>query len=179
VLFVSAMTEAKGADALAEAYLRTSTECREVVSVDFAGMFESEVRQARFMARIAGVTGLRYLGTVDEERKRQLFAKAHVFCLPTEMFEGQPISILEAYASGCVVLTTGQPGIRDVFRDGANGFELQRDRVSSIARILEDLARDPSRLASIAMKNRELADIEYTTRRFNTRLRAIVERTAL
>jgi len=174
VLYISNMTEAKGATALVQAYLRLGADTRKMVSVDFAGRFERGPDEARFVGKIAGIPGLRYHGFIDEACKQRLFAQAHVFCLPTAMFEGQPISILEAYASGCAVLTTGQPGIRDVFHDGVNGFEIRGDRATSIAGILEALVRDPGRLTDIGMRNRGIAESEYTAARFTSRLRAIV-----
>ena len=68
------------------------------------------------------------------EKKRRLFAEAHVFCLPTyySYYEGQPISILEAYASGCVVITTDHGGICDIFKDKINGFRVEKRSCLSI-----------------------------------------------
>jgi glycosyltransferase involved in cell wall biosynthesis len=53
---------------------------------------------------------------VDGPGKKNLFSEAHIFCLPTYYpYEGQPIAILEAFASGCVVITTNHSGISDFF----------------------------------------------------------------
>ncbi len=175
ILYMSGMTDMKGFNKLADAYLSLSRASREMLTVDFAGMFESDAQRRTFLGKIAGIDGIRYLGMVDEAQKQQLFAQAHIFCLPTSMLEGQPISILEAYASGCVVLTTGQAGIRDVFKDGLNGFEIDKGSAKSIADILETLIGDTARLLPIAMRNRRLADNQYTTARFNRTLRTIVE----
>ena len=50
--------------------------------------------------------------------------------------EGQPISILEAYASGCAVLASEQRGIRDVFRYDLNGHESAIGSTASIRSVL-------------------------------------------
>src|SRR5262245_33135198 len=112
---------------------------------------------------------------VDDAAKRRLFAAAHVFCLPTAMFEGQPISILEAYASGCAVIATGQRGIRDVFEDGVNGLELARRDSDSITDCLRNAAGNVERLAAMAVVHRATADDRYRTAAFSERLRRILE----
>ena len=66
---------------------------------------------------------------VEGEEKRNLLKQSHIFCLPTfHKFEGQPISILEAYASGCIVLTTANGGINEIFKNGTNGFLVNMDK---------------------------------------------------
>ena len=175
VLYLSGMTAGKGYQDLATAFMNLSDELKRRITIDFAGKFESESERERFVSRIAGVRGLRYHGLVDEDQKRLLFAQSHVFCLPTSMNEGQPISILEAYASGCVVLTTGQDGIRDVFTHGINGFEFQQQSPSSLGKALETVVAARQRLEEIGLRNRALAEAEFRTAKFNARLRRILE----
>lgn len=178
VLYMSGMTEAKGYQYLAEAYLRLSSELQRKLRIDFAGKFDSEAEKSRFLAWIADHRGMQYHGLVDEVQKQVLFSKAHFFCLPTSMFEGQPISILEAYASGCVVLTTGQDGIRDVFSDGVNGFEFEAKSARSLGASLQAVAADVGALLPIALRNRSTADVRYRTSTYNTALTRIVESAA-
>ena len=73
---------------------------------------------------------------VDRNEKKQLFRQAHVFILPTLYAEGQPVSILEAYASGCAVITTSQKGIMDIFQDMINGFVVEPGSVNSLYEML-------------------------------------------
>ena len=91
------------------------------------------------------------------------------------MFEGQPISILEAYASGCVVVTTGQRGILDVFGDGINGFEVVAGSAESIASTLGRLPVDIDRLRQMAVANRRTAGERYRTKTYTATLTRILE----
>jgi glycosyltransferase involved in cell wall biosynthesis len=177
VLYISAMTTLKGFSDLSEAFFRLPSVLREEVRIDFAGRVESEDQKSGFLDRIDGVKQIQYHGIVSGEAKRNLFSRAHVFCLPTAHFEGQPISILEAYASGCVVLTTGQDGIRDVFTDGLNGFEIQPRSASSIASALEHMLANCGRLRVMALANRQVAGTAYRTASYNASLRAVIEST--
>jgi len=175
VLYISSMTPQKGYLDLLEGWLCLEHDMRRRIQLDFAGRFDSDSDRASFQDRIAGVEGVRYHGLVDQDQKRRLFAQAHVFCLPTRMFEGQPISILEAYAAGCAVMTTGQRGIRDVFGDGVNGFEVPEGSGSGIAVVLASAVKDVNRLREMALENRRTAGERYHPATFTAALTRILE----
>jgi glycosyltransferase involved in cell wall biosynthesis len=123
-----------------------------------------------FLKRIENVSGITYHGIVNEATKQVLFAKAHIFCLPSVFFEGQPISILEAYASGCAVMTTGQDGIRDIFADGINGYEIKPHAPASIALIIQQMLSSSANLVGIAQYNWQTATTQYRTSVFTKRI---------
>lgn len=175
VLYLSSMTIDKGYLDLADAWFSLAPDLRAFIQLDFAGRFGSDADRVTFEDRIRGVEGISYHGLVDRERKRCLFAGAHVFCLPTRMSEGQPISILEAYAAGCVVLTTNKPGIRDVFTDGVNGFEVIERSPASIAAVLTGALENVDRLRQIALENRWIAGTRHRTTTFTAELSRIIE----
>lgn len=179
VLYLSSMSPDKGYLDLAEAWFRLGPDERRQIQLDFAGRFESDADRRSFEARIAGTPGIRYHGLVAPHEKHRLFKQAYVFCLPTRMFEGQPISILEAYAAGCVVMTTGQRGILDVFTDGVNGFELVAGSVESIAATLSRLPGAVERLEQMAVANRRTAGERYRTTTYTAALTRILEAAAV
>jgi glycosyltransferase involved in cell wall biosynthesis len=175
LLFLSGMLPGKGFPTLTEAFFALTPEERAHIHIDYAGKFLSEQAKASFVARIEGEPNLRYHGMVTDEEKQRLFAEAHMFCLPSTYTEGQPISILEAYASGCAVLTTGQPGIRDVFADGVNGFEVEIGSVESIRDALRVAIRDHTALQRMASHNRSTASRDYTTGAYTASITRILE----
>jgi len=175
ILYIGGLIPEKGFNELADAYLILDSELKKIVRIDFAGMFEAEPQKVKFLRKIAGVDHLRYHGIVDGAEKKNLFSQAHVFCLPTSLLEGQPVSILEAYASGCVVLTTGQRGISDIFAAGVNGFEIQARSAASIKSVLEAIVGKPENLLKIAVANRKTASEKYRTSAYCSSLRAIIE----
>jgi glycosyltransferase involved in cell wall biosynthesis len=95
------------------------------------------------------------------------------------MFEGQPISILEAYASGCVVLATGQEGIRDIFDNGVNGFEFNAGSTSALQGVLTRLPKEPQNLLSIARRNRSTAESCYRVASYTAALKSIFQHVAM
>jgi glycosyltransferase involved in cell wall biosynthesis len=88
--------------------------------------------------KIADNEELKYLGKfIDGVEKRKLYCESHIFCLPTYYpFEGQPISILEGYATGCAVITSNHSGIPFIFKDEKNGFMVEKKSVSSLTESL-------------------------------------------
>jgi glycosyltransferase involved in cell wall biosynthesis len=174
-LFMSNFIEKKGFNELVDAYLSLSGALKKIIRIDFAGRFDSDDKKELFLRKIRGLDRIRYHGIVDDDAKKALFAQAHVFCLPTSFFEGQPISILEAYASGCVVMTTGQQGIRDIFTPGLNGFEVQEKSADSIRSAMEEIHEKREKLLQIAVTNCILAGEKYRMSTYTSSIRKILE----
>jgi glycosyltransferase involved in cell wall biosynthesis len=162
LLFLSNLIPGKGYLELLDSFLALPATERERFRLDFAGGFESRDQQQTFLERIAPIPQIRYHGVVRGEQKRELLAGAHVFCLPTYYpYEGQPISILEAYAAGCAVVTTDHSGIFDIFTPGKNGYAVEKQSVADLVRVLGELLRDSDALARMALNNFELAKRDF------------------
>lgn len=175
LLFLSNLIPGKGHEELVDAFLALGAERGRCIQLDLAGGFESDQEKDKFLARIAGVAGIRYHGTVSGEHKRRLLEEAHVLCLPTYYpYEGQPIAILEAYAAGCAVITTDHSGIRDVFRDEVNGFEVKKRCAAHLQRAIERAAAAPVRLREMATTNLQAARAHYRTSDYRTALVGII-----
>lgn len=175
LLYMSNMIEKKGYAELANAYLKLSDELKKKIRIDFVGRFELDSQKKSFLDQIQLEGNITYHGVVGDEIKKELFAQAHVFCLPTSYFEGQPISILEAYASGSVVLTTGQSGILDIFENDKNGFQLKEGNSASILPVLIEIVEKRDNLINIALLNIDQARRKYTTSIYNSNLEKIIE----
>lgn len=68
--------------------------------------------------RLAQKLGERVLlhGQIPQARLAAIFRQAHIFVLPS-LFEGLPLVLLEALASGCRVIATDLPGVMEVVGD--------------------------------------------------------------
>lgn len=176
ILFLSNLLPGKGHIELVQACRTLDWSTRALVEIDFAGAFESELQRLTFLEMIEGFPQLRYHGTVRGENKKQLFSDAHIFCLPTYYpYEGQPISILEAYASGCAVITTDHSGIYDVFTDGVNGYEVEKRSSLALRSTIEKAVANPQLLYAMALANYNTALRQYRTDHYNSRLIRIVD----
>lgn len=161
VLYVSGMTAGKGYQILLAAFELLSEATKERFQLDFAGRFDDAEEEDAFLQRIQPYAAVRYHGVISDERKSELFRRAHIFCLPTSYMEGQPISILEAYASGCVVLSTPRPGILDIFESSINGFVISSEDPAILQQTLETDCQNFSILRRIGLHNRDAAESKF------------------
>ena len=148
------------------------------MQLTFVGGFQSPAHEMAFLNKIKNEKGIIYYGKfVAGEEKKALYLKSHVFCLPTYYpYEGQPISILEAYATGCVVVATLHSGIPDVFCDGQNGYAVEKKSADSIRSVLERLiVGKRTDLMQFALNNSKQARQKYRTSIYGESMLSILE----
>lgn len=73
-----------------------------------------------------------FFGFVDEKKKIELYQRAH-FLLHTSVREGFGLVVIEANSQGTPALTYDSPGLKDVVKNGINGFTFPRADNASIA----------------------------------------------
>lgn len=162
VLFLSNLLPGKGYQELLLALKKLTPEQLTRIKIDFAGGFENEQFRQSFISDIEGYPQIKYHGVVAGEKKKELLQCAHVFCLPTYYpYEGQPISILEAYAAGCTVITTDHSGIFDIFTPGVNGLQVESKNIESITKQISLLLDDKKLLRKYSIINAYLARKRY------------------
>jgi len=174
LLFMSNMIPTKGYMELLNGYKSINETRKSKICLNFAGAFFNDQLRSKFLQDIKGMQNIHYHGVVRGSEKKKLFADSHVFCLPTYFpYEGQPISILEAYATGCVVLTTDHSGIKDIFSNNINGYFVEKRSPVSIKATLEYIADHFRDLYKIGLYNNQLARERYRVDHYNQSLRNI------
>ena len=161
---------------MVDAFFKLSESIKNQVKIIFVGDFEDNHSKNNFLEKIKKSTNLTYLGKfIDGLEKKELYINSHIFCLPTYYpFEGQPISILEAYATGCVVVTTNHSGIPYIFKHLDNGYEVQKKSIESIVNGISYLVENKTNLKNIAVNNRNLAFTKFRTEIFENNLKTIL-----
>ncbi|KGE71130.1 hypothetical protein DC28_12840 [Spirochaeta lutea] len=180
VLFLSNLLEEKGYREIVKAFLSLSEHTRESLELHIAGAFENEGSEEWMSDILQKSCGIFYHGIVASESKRELLQGSHIFILPTYYrYEGQPVSILEAYATGNVVITTDQGGIPDVFCAPENGYLVVKKSIQAIQRTLEEIVKsfsiDNTMLLQIAIKNSEYARREFTEEKFSENFFTLID----
>lgn len=114
-----------------------------------------------------------YHGIVNGNEKKKLFLENDIFVLPTYYEnEGQPISILEAYATGCFIITDPTVGgIRDIFKNGVNGKKCKKKEYNTL---IECLNTNKSEL-NLYVKNNYLSYKKYNEESFKERIVKIIK----
>jgi glycosyltransferase involved in cell wall biosynthesis len=100
---------------------------------------------------------VRYVGFVDEAKKRELLADSDVF-VQLSTREGLSIATLEALACGIPCVVSDLPGVREPIDAGVTGYHVQNpEDVSDVARTLARLIADRARLDEMKRAARQVA----------------------
>ena len=111
-----------------------------------------------------------YLGLLHGIEKKKLLEWGNTFILPTRFDEGQPISILESMAAGNIIISTKQGGIPDVFKEGVNGFYIEKKSPISIAAMLQSIEKNMNEYIEICNSNMKEASEKYRVEIFINKL---------
>lgn len=117
-----------------------------------------------------------YHGVVFGLEKQKLLAEANVFVLPTfYKMEGQPISLIEAMATGNIIVSTLHSGIPDIVGD-RNGFLIEPRNPQLLADTLKHISYSiPDFIEKIGNTNREYVKSRFTERVFSQKIIRIID----
>ena len=90
-----------------------------------------------------------FLGFVDRKELPELYRQHSVLLFPSMWEEPMGISILEAMASGLVVISSGTGGSAELFVDGESGLVFQSEDAEDLSGKLEMLLVNPERFLKI------------------------------
>ena len=168
-LCVASLSEHKGHEVLLRA-LAGAPEL-ERVQLDLVGGRDPRPLQA--LARELGLAErVRFLGGLPEEEVARLLDEADLFVLPSRVardgqMEGIPVALMEAMASGLVVVASRLSGIPELVEDGRTGLLAERGDPESLraalVRALGGAGVDPA-------AGRELVEREFAVGRIAARL---------
>lgn len=112
ILFVGRLEKRKGLKYLIKAFAKLTAEhpdVRLVIAGDGPDRFKLEN-----YVQAHGIKNVEFLGFIKESKKLKLLQQADLFCSPARYGESFGIVLLEAMASGCVVVAGDNPGYSSV-----------------------------------------------------------------
>jgi len=136
LLYIGNFKKHKGIDTLIEAYAR-SKDLPALVLVGQNHDMEHELSD-----KILNTPNVRLLGFARSELLRALYSRAMLFVFPSR-YEGFGYPPLEAMASGCPVLSSDTPALKEVLGGAAEFFACgnSEDLLSRLTRICADAAK--------------------------------------
>lgn len=79
------------------------------------------------------------MGHVSNDVVREIVANSLALILPTQWYEGFPMSIVEAFSVGTPVIVSGLGNAGDIVEEGVNGFKVKSDTLEGIESAIKKL----------------------------------------
>lgn len=166
ILCVGRLTPAKGQHLLIDALNELSRQGRSV-RLRLVGAGPDELALREHAAHIAYPERIVFSGAVDQDRIRDYYAAADIFCLPS-FAEGVPVVLMEAMAMEIPCVSSRITGIPELIRDGIDGMLVAPSDVDSLVAALARLLDDEDFRARIGKAGRARV-LEYYDLRENVR----------
>ena len=134
-------------DVIIEAFARLQASCPDA-TLTIAG-YGSEEPKLRAMAAQLTTGGVRFLGKVSPAWMPKLYADSDIYLNASEV-DNQPVSILEAFASGLPVISTPTGDIRSMVRHGETGLLVPPEAPVAMCRAIVETLNRPERALQMA-----------------------------
>lgn len=162
VLYVGRLEKRKGIKYLLSAFSllqKTNPHTRLIIAGD-----GPERQRLEEQAKFEKLRNVSFLGLVDEETKLDLFARANLFCSPALHGESFGIVLLEAMASGRVVIAGNNAGYESVLTGRGKLSLINPKDIQEFARRLSLLLEDEVlRQAWLEWAKKEVQKYSYDT----------------
>jgi len=140
-----------GVDNTLEAYALLKARCPRA-TLTVVGYGSEAARLQRLAASLG--EGIRFLGRVEPEDMPGVYGDADIF-VNSSIVDNQPVSVLEAFAAGLPVVTTGTGDIAAMARDGETGLIVPPRDPRAMAEAVASLLDDHERAVDISRRARQ------------------------
>jgi glycosyltransferase involved in cell wall biosynthesis len=173
LLFAGTWLKRKGVSDLVAAFATLAARHPELLLVVLnGGMPESEVRDC-FPEDIRFRVSCRY--AEPEKGTADAMGTADIYLLPS-LFEGTPLTLIEAMFEGMPIVTTATCGMKDVIEDGRNGLLSPIRSPEAIVAAVERLLGDSALRSRLGQAARAEALQTYNWQRVAEPVREVYER---
>ena len=173
VLCVANATPVKAIPDALEAFRRANLDDATFTLVGDAQRDQSEWETIR-VAASSESSGVVLSGILPPDELAERYAAARVM-LSASRYEGWPIAMAEAMASGVPVVAFDAPGIRELVRDGVDGLLVEPGDVDSLAAALRGLWGAPALRSRMGLEARRRARAWPTWKSSSARFVEVIE----
>jgi glycosyltransferase involved in cell wall biosynthesis len=155
-IFIGRIGEEKGLDCLIEAF-------RVCPNIPFKiigdGPITNTVKNKICTYQLNNVD---FVGLADYDSCMTYLSKARFLILPSICYEGMPMVLLEAMASGKAAIASNLGAMPEFIKDGVNGLIFQPGSPTDLAIKISRLYENPNMALAMGMEGRRIFLQEYT-----------------
>lgn len=165
-LFVGRLAPEKGLDVLVDAWNDVRRHHPTLrLKVAGTGPLEALLYERR--------AGVEWLGWQSAASITELMKGARLLIVPSTWYEGFPMTIVEAYATGLPVVASGLGSLAEIVREGLTGRLCRPGDARDLANVLVSVLSDPDALTAMQSHARREYETKYTPQRNYEQLTAI------
>ena len=153
LVFVGRLDKLKGVDILFEAWKRMG---EGAIKLIVCGMGPMEEWCKLFIKE--NVVNIEMRGFVSNDEALKIIANSKALVLPTQWYEGFPMSIVEAFSVGTPVICSDLGNAGSVVEEGITGFKFGYDSIESIMLAIDKMRDKPLNKEKI----KKIYEIKYS-----------------
>lgn len=157
-LFVGRLSKEKGVDTMLAAW----EQLNEKIPLKVVGDGPLAGRVAEANKKLKGVE---WLGRQPGERVQVLMKEARALVLPSECYEGFPMTIAEAYAVGLPVIASNHGSMSSLIEHGRTGLHFRPGDAKDLAAKVEWALAHPEKITRMQREARAKFEAKYTAER--------------
>ena len=128
------------------------------------------------MVKKEGIKNVRFLGYLRGDELYSEIKKSKAVVLPSEWYENNPMSVLEAFALGKPVIGARIGGIPELVKDGITGLTFESGNAEDLRSKIEYLLNNPNNIVEMGKHARTLVKEELDSEKHYVRLMEIYQR---
>ena len=136
-IYVGRLDELKGIRILFEAWKNMGTSAPKLL-VCGTGPLENWCKS---FVQAAPECNIELKGFVSNIEAKQLISKAKALLLPTQWYEGFPMTIVEAYSVGTPVIGSDMGNVGSLIQDGITGWKFTHDSAEALSTVVREADR--------------------------------------
>ncbi|WP_170149606.1 glycosyltransferase [Rhodoplanes roseus] len=126
-------------------------------------------------ARLDAPANVRCLGRLDRSGMAEFYARCRAVLFPTRVFEGPPMTVLEAMSHGVPVVASNIGGIPEAIHDGVDGFLCDVTDSAAWIAVIAGILGNPRAADEIGARARRTIDERFSAPVYYEQLMAIYD----